>query len=135
MVVSRLDVMQAACSLHYVQVVHGAKAWNNPLSGSRGQRSRLHEDEAILEGLAEASFLSFLSRVAFLVLNWSLLCPISIVSSSHFSMWQIIVNTSTIKHLWSIFLSLLQYYSVPDSVDLLNLWLTLSMSCLWFFNF
>jgi len=50
--------------------------------GSGGQRPRSHEDEDILGGLAEASFLSRLSRVAFLVLVWSFMCLISIFSCS-----------------------------------------------------
>jgi len=37
------------------QVIHGARSWNDPLSGSGGQRSRSHEAEDRFEGLAEAT--------------------------------------------------------------------------------
>jgi len=48
-------------------VVHMASSWSGQLLGSGGQRSRSHEAEDRSEDLAEASFLTPLGRVGFLV--------------------------------------------------------------------
>jgi len=40
------------------QTVYGARRWNGQLWGSKGQKSRSHEAEVRVGGLAEASFSS-----------------------------------------------------------------------------